>query len=1264
MSTSNLDQLISPEIKNDALYEAIQIITEKEPIKTVLEIGSSSGGGSTEAFVKGMQRNPHKPTLYCMEISKVRFEELQKTYQNEGFVKCYNVSSVALEKYATENEVRDFYYRYNSGLNYYPLETVLGWLKQDNEYLENSANGKSVNGIQQIKTENGIDTFDVVLIDGSEFTGAAELDEVYGATFILLDDINTFKNYHNHRILLEDNQYQLLEANLNLRNGYSIFKKLTPGKENLQNVLGNIVAQQELAEKILVQKLIKPRMTVFDVGANQGDYSLILSQLVGYFGHVYAFEPTRNIFQQIVDKIEKYGIKNISAFQKAVYSENTTLELNKFPDDYAAWNSLGKPVMKDRQGNPLDAPPIVATEIVEAISLDDFCQQQGIEEIDFLKVDVEGAESYVFQGCQNLLKNQKIGYIQFEVSKNMLEGLNKTAKETFSILINNGYECHSINNDGEIGELVTDSDAYYANYIAFPSLPINFFTIVLNGEPFIRYHIEVLRNLPFPWHWHIVEGVAELKHDTAWSLARGGRVTDDIHNQGRSIDGTSEYLDKLAEEYPENVTIYRKPPGEFWEGKLEMVNAPIPNIKTQCLLWQIDVDEFWTEEQIKTTKNLFLNHPEKTAAYYWCWYFVGEELVISSRNCYTQNPQQDWLRTWRFTPGYQWLAHEPPILGKRLDNGKVINLGQINPFLHQETEAKNLVFQHFAYIKPEQLEFKEKYYGYSDALSQWQQLQQEQKFPSLLRLYLSWVNDSTMVDKASVCGVKPILVKNKDTNNWQFISESERKQVYNQPEKIVPKIAIDGVFFQKYGTGIARVWESLLREWSKTEFGNRHLVVLDRARTTPAIPGIRYLNIPLHNPENLKGDRDMLQQICDVEGIDLFISSYYTTPTSTPSVFMGYDMIPEVVGANLSQSMWQEKHDAIRHASAYITISENTARDLVKFFPEANDKTITVAHCGVSEVFQPANKEEIQEFKTKYGIAKPYFLITTIGGYKNAEVFFEAVGKLPTKEGFEIVCTHPKGFLPEELRELCSGIVVHCLRLSDAELRLAYAGAVALVYPSIYEGFGLPVLEAMSCGTPVITTPMASIPEVGGEAVIYVHPKDVNGFVEALCEVQKPSVRQRLITSGLAKAKEFSWKKMAAIVQKALIATTLTDLNLQELNFLVFPDWSQPEEILQEQFTKMIQKIAPHTLEKPTTLLIVTDGVNGEEVNLMLSGLVMDLLFSGELEVDESLQISPVSELSEIQWSYLVSHIQGKIELEKENTEAITRVKADSLSKY
>ena len=431
---------------------------------------------------------------------------------------------------------------------------------------------------------------------------------------------------------------------------------------------------------------------------------------------------------------------------------------------------------------------------------------------------------------------------------------------------------------------------------------------------------------------------------------------------------------------------------------------------------------------------------------------------------------------------------------------------------------------------------------------------------------------------------------------------TNRKKFIDQYFNISPKIIIDGVFFQLYKTGIARVWKSLLEEWANTEFAD-HILVLDRANTAPKINGIRYRAVSPYNYNDTESDRQMLQQICDDEGAELFISTYYTTPIDTPSVFMAYDMIPEVLAGNLNEPMWQAKHYAIKHASAFISISENTARDLSKFFPDISLESITVAHCGVHHLFSPASENEINAFKYKYGINKPYFLLSGLGGYKNSILFLQAFAQLNNKHSFDIVATGAGSQLPPEWRQYTAGCTFHGLELSDEELRLAYAGAVALVYPSQYEGFGMPVAEAMACGCPVITTPNASLPEVGGEAVIYVKDDDIEGMTNALCEVQKPSLRRNLIEVGLKQAHKFSWSKMADIVSNVSINQALDIFKLREINLIMFPDWTQSEDDLYLQLGEAILELANSSDADKTTLLIYAGDTDPETADLVLSSI-------------------------------------------------------------
>ena len=222
-SGSKLDQVIPPEIKDDQLYAAIAMVASREDVRQMLEIGSSSGAGSTEAFVAGALANSARPQLHCIEVSAPRHEALVKRHAAHDFVCCYQASSVDIDGFATPDEVEQFYQTVDSRLRAFPLRQVLDWLEQDVQYV--SARHVRRNGIRMVKREHGIDYFDAVLIDGSEFTAAAELREVYGARFVLLDDIATFKNYGNFQKLLNDPAYRLVEMGDEPRNGYALFER-------------------------------------------------------------------------------------------------------------------------------------------------------------------------------------------------------------------------------------------------------------------------------------------------------------------------------------------------------------------------------------------------------------------------------------------------------------------------------------------------------------------------------------------------------------------------------------------------------------------------------------------------------------------------------------------------------------------------------------------------------------------------------------------------------------------------------------------------------------------------------------------------------------------------------------------------------------------------------------------------------------------------------------------------------------------------------
>jgi hypothetical protein len=224
--TTTLDQIIGGEICGDAFYDLLKSYASHIDLKLFLEIGSSAGGGNTQAFVDAIikRSDSEHVSVYCFELSKNRFKLLSESYSAFPFIKPYNVSSISTDEFPDVSSVTDFYQNVKSSLNDYPIATILQWYWQDINYIKNS--GFDQNGILHVKEINHINVFDMVLIDGSEFTGEVELNFVIGSKVIALDDINTFKCYDAFNRLSDDSNYVLKHSNRKLRNGYAIFEKI------------------------------------------------------------------------------------------------------------------------------------------------------------------------------------------------------------------------------------------------------------------------------------------------------------------------------------------------------------------------------------------------------------------------------------------------------------------------------------------------------------------------------------------------------------------------------------------------------------------------------------------------------------------------------------------------------------------------------------------------------------------------------------------------------------------------------------------------------------------------------------------------------------------------------------------------------------------------------------------------------------------------------------------------------------------------------
>ncbi len=252
-----------------------------------------------------------------------------------------------------------------------------------------------------------------------------------------------------------------------------------------------------------------------------------------------------------------------------------------------------------------------------------------------------------------------------------------------------------------------------------------------------------------------------------------------------------------------------------------------------------------------------------------------------------------------------------------------------------------------------------------------------------------------------------------------------------------------------------------------------------------------------------------------------------------------HDLIGMIYPKNLapvSRFYWQKLLPfCIKKSDFIIADSENTKRDIINFIGFPSER-IKVIYLAADKRFKPIEKlPERKKILEKYGINKKYVLnVGTVEPRKNIPRLIEAFSvyiKESKLEDLVLVIAGKKDWGYEKCRQKIEELgigerIIFCDYVNDEELVILYNLAEAFIYPSFYEGFGLPVLEAMSCGVPVICSQISSLPEVAEYAGIYIDPSDIGSIKAALSDALKN--KESLSARSLKQAGKFSWEKTAA----------------------------------------------------------------------------------------------------------------------------------------
>jgi glycosyltransferase involved in cell wall biosynthesis len=241
----------------------------------------------------------------------------------------------------------------------------------------------------------------------------------------------------------------------------------------------------------------------------------------------------------------------------------------------------------------------------------------------------------------------------------------------------------------------------------------------------------------------------------------------------------------------------------------------------------------------------------------------------------------------------------------------------------------------------------------------------------------------------------------------------------------------------------------------------------------------------------------------------------------------------------IGDSSWTQNidhyHKTLNKLDSCVVVSECTKRDMLEHF-HVDEKKITVIYLGADERFKPASHEQMENIRNKYQLNEKFLFSVGSVPRKNIDKIIQGFAGSNAKEDHLLVLGSNQDI--EKYKNLADSLGVGSririlTELTDEDIVALYSSCHCFVFPSLYEGFGLPILEAFQCGAPVITSNISSCPEVAGDAAILVNPNQSSEITEAIDQVcSNNNLRQTLIEKGFERSKLFNWNKYATEIQR------------------------------------------------------------------------------------------------------------------------------------
>jgi alpha-1,3-rhamnosyl/mannosyltransferase len=345
-------------------------------------------------------------------------------------------------------------------------------------------------------------------------------------------------------------------------------------------------------------------------------------------------------------------------------------------------------------------------------------------------------------------------------------------------------------------------------------------------------------------------------------------------------------------------------------------------------------------------------------------------------------------------------------------------------------------------------------------------------------------------------------------------------------------------------TGIGRVVEAFIAETPRIDPDARLFLYADKTTRTD-LEGERIEVRTLGQPVTIWFDQVALPMALARDQVDVFFSPYYKAPfvSPCPSVVTIHDILfLKFGGRRLKNALFKPWARLIASRVARVLTDSNHSRRDLEQTLGFDPSDIEVIPLGVSPSFSPAARADSKRLAEKLGLPTDYILsVTNFRSHKNDECLVRAFANLALHESeLSLVLAGRPAAPTEELSGLVNrlgigGRVVMPGLIAEEDLPALYAGARVFAFPSLYEGFGLPVLEALASGVPVACSSATSLPEVASDAALLLEPSDTRAWTEGLQRLLSDEpLRKRLIEAGVARARNFSWRNSAAQILSVL----------------------------------------------------------------------------------------------------------------------------------